>query len=49
MIIQWTQGIHLVVLIPAIYILDQYDSLSTFVHVRSIVRMEMRIGCCDFL
>ena len=36
----WTQILHLVVLIPVIYICIQYD-FSTFVYARSLVRMEM--------
>ena len=36
----WTQILHLIVLIPVIYICIQYD-FSTFVYARSLVRMEM--------
>ena len=36
----WAQILHLVVLIPVIYICIQYD-FSTFVYARSLVRMEM--------
>lgn len=36
----WTQILHLVVLIPVIYICIRYD-FSTFVYARSLVRMEM--------
>ena len=43
----WTQILHLVVLIPVIYICIQYD-FSTFVHARSIVHGNVN-GCRDFL
>ena len=44
----WTQILHLVVLIPVIYICIQYD-FSTFVYARSIVRMEMLMVAMIFL
>lgn len=39
----WAQILHLVVLIPVIYICIQYD-FSTFVYARSLVRMEMLVA-----
>lgn len=36
----WTQILHLIVLIPVIYITIQYD-FNTFVYARSLVRLEM--------
>jgi len=44
----WTQILHLVVLIPVIYICIQYD-FSIFVYARSIVRMEMLMVAMIFL
>ena len=44
----WTQVLHLVVLIPVIYICIQYD-FTTFVYARSIVRMEMLAVAMLFL
>ena len=44
----WTQVLHLVILIPVIYICIQYD-FTTFVYARSIVRMEMLAVAMLFL